>query len=310
MAEEAPLHAELADAPPGGRAFWIGDGIRAAVWPGAGRGTVLLFSGRTEYIEKYGRVIGDLTDRGFSVATLDWRGQGLSRRALDEPLKGHVGRFREYQDDVAAFLAAPEVAALDGPRVLIAHSMGGCIGMRALVDGRIEPAVAVFSAPMLGINLSGATRAGAKAMVALSRAFRFGTGFAPAPKGTQPYLSWQPFEGNALTNDREQYDRMRAQLEKVPAFGLAAPTFSWMGAAFRENEALEAAPPPDAPMLVFLGEEETVVDPDAIRRFAARAPLAQLVELPRAKHEVFMETPETQAAAWAAIDALLAERGV
>ena len=132
--------------------------VRAAVWPGGARGAVFLCSGRTEYIEKYGRVIGELTARGFSVVTCDWRGQGLSDRALADPMKGHVGDFAEYQRDVEAVLASPEAAAVGPTRVMICHSMGGAIGLRALVDGRVAPEAVIFSAPMFGLTLSTALR--------------------------------------------------------------------------------------------------------------------------------------------------------
>jgi len=51
-----------------------GVNLRFARWrPTArrARGTVCLFQGRSEQIEKYFEVIGDLRRRGFAVATLD-----------------------------------------------------------------------------------------------------------------------------------------------------------------------------------------------------------------------------------------------
>ena len=69
--------------------------LRAARWPPppGRKGTVCLFQGRTEFIEKYFEMVRDLRARGFAVATLDWRGQGLSERALRDPFKGHVDSF-------------------------------------------------------------------------------------------------------------------------------------------------------------------------------------------------------------------------
>ena len=63
------------------------DGItlRTARWPSLSphpKGTVCLFQGRSEFIEKYFELIRELRARGFAVATLDWRGQGGSDRLL------------------------------------------------------------------------------------------------------------------------------------------------------------------------------------------------------------------------------------
>ncbi len=69
--------------------------LRFARWqPPAGRkGTVCVFGGRGECIEKYFEVVRELRERGFAVATIDWRGQGHSSRQLRDPRKGYVRRF-------------------------------------------------------------------------------------------------------------------------------------------------------------------------------------------------------------------------
>lgn len=59
------------------------------------KGTIVLVHGRNEAIEKYFETIRDLTERGFWVATYDFRGQGGSERLLKDPRKGHVGRDRK-----------------------------------------------------------------------------------------------------------------------------------------------------------------------------------------------------------------------
>ncbi len=156
---------EALDLPPGGIAWdqtltlEASDGVRlrGALWRGANgdgsRGLVLLLNGRTEFIEKCAVAAAALVARGFAVASLDWRGQGLSQRLTDTPLKGHVGKFTDYHLDLAALMAHREVAALPGPRLILAHSMGGTIGLGAIKRGLVAPGAVITSAPMLGINL-------------------------------------------------------------------------------------------------------------------------------------------------------------
>src|SRR5207342_3686490 len=93
MLEPAPLiETPDAKAPAGGEASWYtGAGaarLRAALFtpPGRPRGSIVLSGERTEPIEKYYEVIGELMDRGFVVLAHDWRGQGLSQRDLPDPL--------------------------------------------------------------------------------------------------------------------------------------------------------------------------------------------------------------------------------
>ena len=75
-----------------------GVSLRFARWapPPGRKGTVCLFPGRAEFIEKYFETVRDLRARGFAVAMLDWRGQGLSERALRNPLRGYVRSFDRY----------------------------------------------------------------------------------------------------------------------------------------------------------------------------------------------------------------------
>ena len=107
----------------GAEARWLtaSDGVRlrAVVWRGGRQGTAVIFPGRTEFAEKYGRVAGELVARGLSVLVIDWRGQGLSDRHPANAMLGHIEDFRTYQLDVAALLdlearAGPARAALPG----------------------------------------------------------------------------------------------------------------------------------------------------------------------------------------------------
>src|SRR6185312_11935737 len=90
-------------------AFTARDGvsIRYATWDTTAErrlGTVCLFGGRGEFIEKYFETITDLRRRGFAVATMDWRGQGGSTRLLANPAKGHAESFAQHDEDVRRFM--------------------------------------------------------------------------------------------------------------------------------------------------------------------------------------------------------------
>lgn len=304
-AAAAPFFAEVADAPPGERVFWLdaSDGLRlrAAVWPGGERGTAVVFSGRTEFIEKYGRVVGRLVARGFAVAVLDWRGQGLSQRREFQPHRGHVADFRHYQRDVEALLAHPEVAALPGPRHMIAHSMGGCIGLRSLIE-RSDFASAAVSAPMWGLQMRTAMREILTRMAQLAGGLGLGDRLTPGTRDLPTPLA-AAFEGNALTSDPDQFAWCVAQIVAHPELALAGPNLHWTRAAFEEMSRLALAPLPRTPMLTLLGSEEHVVAPGVIRSRMARMPDGRLEELAGARHEVFMERPEIQARVWEQIDA-------
>ena len=297
--ETAPLHEAVALAPAGGRAYWLrtedGVRIRIAIWPGptagqpALRGTVLLFPGRTEYIEKYGPAAADLAARGYAMLAVDWRGQGLADRVIPDPLKGHIGHFDAYQRDVRAVVAAARAQGLPEPYYLMAHSMGGTIGLRAVHNG-LPVAAAVFSAPMWGILLPPPVAAIAPALANLLCGLGFGRTYAP---GTGPvtYVLKVPYADNMLTKDPEMWDFMVRQLHEVPALTLAGPTFGWLRAGLRECAALAALPAPDLPAFASIGTDERIIDPAPVRALMGRWTNGHLMLIEGGEHEVMMETP-------------------
>ena len=102
--------------------------LRYARWRSALKerhGTVCIFPGRSEFIEKYFEVVGELRRRGFAVAVLDWRGQGGSGRLMRNSLKGHVKSFNDYEDDVARFMNEVALPDCPPPYYALGHSMGG-----------------------------------------------------------------------------------------------------------------------------------------------------------------------------------------
>lgn len=291
MTEAAPFDVALADGPPGERAVWLrtSDGvrIRACAWGGGNKGTVLLMPGRTEYIEKYGRAAGDLVARGWSVVSLDWRGQGLADRALPDPMAGHVLDFHEYQRDLDAVVTWAQAAGLPGPWMLMAHSMGGAIGLRTLYRN-LGFRAAAFSAPMWGIAMQPWQRPVAPLLTGL--AGRLGRGLRYAPgTGPESYVATAAFKGNTLTTDRAMWDYMRAQVLAHPEMGLGGPTMLWLRAALRECRALMRMKPPATPALAVLGTLEQVVDPAPVHLRMAGWGKGQLDLYPGARHEIMME---------------------
>ena len=99
MLSRAPLHNDLARGPAGASGHWVqtqdGLRLRLGVWRNGAKGTVLIFPGRTEYIEKYGGAAAALAKAGYTSLAIDWRGQGLSDRLLPNRLIGHVCRFSD-----------------------------------------------------------------------------------------------------------------------------------------------------------------------------------------------------------------------
>ena len=294
---EAPLY-DIAEGPAGGRAFWLAaaDGVRLRVglWTHDGaRGTVLLLPGRTEYVEKYGRAAGDLRARGFATLVIDWRGQGLADRALEDPMGGHVVDFDEYQLDFDEMVGFARAQGLPEPYYLMAHSMGGCIGLRALMRNAPVQAAA-FSAPMWGILIAAWMRPVAVALTTASRWLKFDSRYAPGT-GAKSYVLTAPFAGNSLTTDAEMWEYMHKQALAHPELGLGGPSLGWLKAALTECHALTMLKSPDVPAVTSLGSQEKIVDTAPIHARMSVWKNGTLDIYPGAEHEILMEGPAARA---------------
>ncbi|PWG17180.1 alpha/beta fold hydrolase [Salibaculum griseiflavum] len=296
--EQAPYNGRTARNE-SGIAHWVmtPDGVRLRIghWPVDGaRGTVIMFPGRTEYVEKYGPAAADFATRGYASLAIDWRGQGLADRLHKNPAVGHVGRFSDYQIDARAAVAHARTLGLPEPFHLLAHSMGGAIGLRALYeDYPVE--TAAFSAPMWGISIAPYLRPLAWGLSTVSRPLGFSHVFAPGQQA-ETYVLREGFETNTLTNDPEMFALLKEQIEAEPGLALGGPSLHWLNEALREARNLAQRPSPAVPCLCFLGSQEEIVDPARIRERMASWPGGELVELEGGKHEVILEVPEIRAA--------------
>jgi len=290
----ADFHNALAEGPEGGQAWWVStsDGVRIRIggWHAPHpKGTILMFTGRTEYIEKYGRNAADFVAKGYNVLSLDWRGQGLSDRLIEDVRAGHVETFVDYQRDLAALMAHADDAGFAGPYYLIAHSMGGTIGLRALCEGLDVKAVA-FSSPMWGIALPVQFRPFANLIAKTAVAFGHGQKYI-VTGSPDSYVATHGFDGNELTNDADMYAYMQRQVHAVPQFALGSPTMKWLRSAFEEIAHIQAIPAPDVPCLTYLGTNEEIVNPSKVRKRASNWPGADLVVIEGGRHEMLMDVP-------------------
>ncbi|MDO5641847.1 MAG: alpha/beta hydrolase [Paracoccus sp. (in: a-proteobacteria)] len=294
----APFHPYPGASEAVAEAYWLRSDddlrLRLALWRAeAPLGTVFLFPGRTEYAEKYAPVAARLTGAGLNVLAIDWRGQGLADRLQDDPRPGHIGDFAEYQLDVVAMLEGAAALGLPEPWHLLAHSMGGAIGLAALING-LPVASASFSAPMWGINHAPMPRGVAMGISRVAnRLGRAGhAAFGTGGRGT--YYLDEPFQNNLLTGNAEAWARSVHEAALWPELTLGGASYRWVGQALEECRRLAAEPAPDVPALIALGSRELVVSCPAIRERAANWPGAQLLELDGARHEVMFEIPDLQ----------------
>lgn len=296
MMETAPLFLKIAEAPPSGKSYWInvdcGPRIRVGAWinESAKKGTVLIFPGRSEYIEKYGRMITETEKFGFNSYVVDWRGQGLSDRLSADPMTGHVDRFSDYHRDVAAIVDGARSLELPKPWFLIGHSLGACIGLRAIVEG-LPVSACAFTGPMWNINLPPLKRMAAWPVSWAAQRLGLGRAYAPGTNGSSYVLSTL-FEDNRLTGDQDMYQYFVNQAKTLVDHQIGGPSLGWLFQILKETRAVAKLKSPDVPCITFCGDQDKVVDIPTVKERMAHWPTGKLELIPNGKHDLFSEGPQ------------------
>jgi alpha-beta hydrolase superfamily lysophospholipase len=266
----------------------LADGRRLCLhdWPlaGAVRG-VLLVHGLGEHGGRYGALAAWLNARGYAVRGYDQCGHGRSRGrrgALPGPL-ALLEDLAEVHDRFAATLAVPPL--------LLGHSMGGLVALRAVLDGYVAPRALVLSSPALRTWSPAWEQALARRLARVLP--------------NLPLRSGLPFEALSHRTDvvaAYRHDPLRS--------GWITPrlaSFIFEGGPYCIARAAQLT----VPTLLLVAGADRLVDPDGSRAFAAAAlpggPLTTRV-FERMYHELFNEAEPARGEVLAELDAWLARQ--
>jgi lysophospholipase len=267
------------------------------------KGTVVLLQGRNESIEKYFETVRDLNAMGLWVATFDWRGQGGSPHLLKQSRRGHLKRFRDLERDLDTFIEQIVLPDTKLPFFAVAHSMGALVALKAAprLTNRIERMV--LCAPFVGAVGLGIPQ---WLLTFLANgATMLGFGWVQFNRDT---LLTRPFEGNALTSDRERFRRNQAIVAAHPQLALGPPTARWMAEmieAITVTDTLEHLKRITIPTLVLAPAQDGIVPYASYEGLSSRFRASRLLTIPGARHELFQERDLFRSQALAAIEAFV-----
>jgi lysophospholipase len=282
--------------------------VRYASWQSAlreRRGTVCVFPGRNEFIEKYFEVVGELRRRGFAVAVMDWRGQGGSSRLTRSPMKGHVRDFDDYEEDLSHFMKGVVLPDCPAPYFALGHSMAGTVLFRAATKRGSWFSRMVMTAPMIELLGLPMPQELCRRLAAGLTLCGFGK---QAASNDQKYWTSEVFEGNPLTSDRERFLRNVGVLRAAPGLAVGPPTIGWLNAAFSAMADLgdeKFAPRVRIPSLMVAAGDDQIVSSKAIEDFASRLRAGSQLVLRGARHEILQERDAIREQFWAAFDAFI-----
>ena len=309
---EAPLLEIHNFSCPGGTAYFFPvneeDNLRIAFWNlESTKGTIILQSGRTEFIEKYYEVISEFIQRGYAVAMMDWRGQGLSSRISRNKRIGHIDRFETYDNDLIKVMNKYFISKCPKPHIGFGHSMGGCLLTSYFISSENLFDKCILCAPMLSVRANALSR---RIVNTLGLLEIVGLGSFPMRRPSwDKENGWleEPFEENALTTDKMRFNRTYQLLSRYPELGIKGMTVGWLKHAIKRTnkfKILDWSQLIKKPLLLLDATDDKLVNSKSNKELLGQSSLTTIASID-AQHEIMMENDEIRREAWKAIDSFL-----
>lgn len=249
---------------------------------------LILVHGLGEHGGRYDQLAQRLMTRGISLFIPDLRGHGQSGGQ-----RGHIHAFADYIDDLTELFDQIQTQGSENKKILVlGHSMGGLIAVHfcLALTGRLKGMI--LSSPLLGLG-SDSSRT---AMVLTMILAKFLPGLSLGNRLNPKMLSHDAEAVAAYLADPLVHDRISPRwLTEIQA-----------AVRLAQKQAAEL----NLPVLVQVAGADTLVDPQATRRFFERLPAAdkQMKCYDDAYHEIFNETPERKAAVYRDLEQWLEQR--
>ena len=286
------------------------DGIklRVALWnESSKKGSILLQSGRTEFIEKYFEVINEFLERDFCVAMFDWRGQGLSDRLTKDPFLGHIDNFSEYDIEFQEILTRVYLEKCPKPWIGLGHSMGGCIVATAAIDHPENLDGLILCAPMLSMNIDKKTE-----IVGLLFGGLSSLGFKHKPFSRPEWdnvKGWheRPFSENDVTSDENRYQRTSNLIKTNENLAVGGLSIGWAYESikrirkFRKKDYITRI---QCPTLLLNATKDKLINANLNRKLCSKIPDITIADI-EGEHELLMEKDIIRKQAWNEMDRFL-----
>jgi lysophospholipase len=256
--------------------------------PVAPRANLLILTGYGESAETWFETVSALNAAGFMVWVLERQGQGGSERATPWRDLGHIDSF---DPDVAAVkaLARGVIRPEDGiPFVVLGHSEGGLVALRAAQQGLTLDGL-VLTSPAFGLTALPRPRSEFAKFTPAMRTLRLGWIRTPDQGG------WKR-EGADGVQSGQTHDAARGKVQAAwmlanPDLRMGGRSLGWFAAFFDASEAAARdAGKVTTPTLMLDAGQDKAVTAKAQTRVCEAMPACQEIRYPKAGHDLHMES--------------------
>lgn len=256
------------------------------------KANLIILPGLSEFGEKYIETACFFYELGYNVYIIDWAYQGRSTRFRENSHKRHSDGYDSDISDLHYLVT--NIVKMGQPVHMLAHSMGGNIGLRYLLKHQNTFKSASLSAPMLGIlDLKHREKLVGSILSLLKTKY---TAYVPGGK------NWRESTRPNNRKDIFSSDHIRRKIHNAwclsnPSLQVGNPTLGWIYHSLvsinilKDKKKLRKI---KTPILLAYAESEEIVDNAAIKRKSKTLPNAKLLELKNSKHEILVEKDQVR----------------
>ena len=212
-----------------------------------------------------------------------------------------------FDDDFIKIVEECFKTRCPSPFIGFGHSMGGCLLASYFISEKNVLEKCILCAPMVSVRANAMSRRIVKLLGLLDN---IGYGSFPMQKPSwDSEDGWieEPFEENALTTDRERFERSFKFLKKCPELGVKGITVGWLKHALNRTNQFKKIQWNIAikrPLLLLDATEDKLVNSHLNKELLGQSDLVEIKSL-KSQHEIMMETDEIRDEAWKSIDNFL-----
>ncbi len=251
---------------------------------------IVCLQGLGEFSEKYYELARWCNENNLAFWIMDWAGQGKSTRYLSNPQKRHSAGFDEDIKDlhylIMEYIKHSSVHPDKGRIALamIAHSMGGNLGLRYLKEYPDMFECAAFSAPMTGIK----TFSKVPQHIAYAATFLLNLFASTSYIGSNG--DWEKGKRKyRLSSDPKRSLLDDQWFEINPELRCGNVTFRWLYEAQKSCLTVQKNTNIKTPCIFGIAGYENLVDNKITKKIISRMNNAKYSEYPESFHEILME---------------------
>ncbi|RCL79022.1 MAG: alpha/beta hydrolase [SAR116 cluster bacterium] len=252
---------------------------------------VVIFTGLSEFCEKYLELISFLTNHDMEVLIFDWPGLGLSGAYGNPPTTSHTAGFDDLLQ--AGCDVIDKSGWADKRFFVIGHSMGGHLAFRLAGLTKYQIAGIMALSPMMLPQVTPSIPIFILASIISICGFK---------ERIIPYTDQNTLLKTRKFNPQNPLSRNQKNIEKIidlinenPSIARSGVSFGWLSSAFyscfKTTMRSSFLKNIKLPVLILIGSGDKLVSINAIRNSVTYLSNSQLVSFNEAKHELYIEMP-------------------